>query len=338
MPCDLNENLAEMIGIILGDGGLYKPTKYDRYYRLQITLNGVDEAQYVYYVSDLMKSLFGIEPIHIDRPGEKTIDIRINSKSIVEFLINIGLKTGNKVKNLISVPKLIKKEKNWIETNYSDWCKKIKPLVIGCIKGLIDTDGSFYILHDNKKRYTSINISFTNASKPLVIDFKEMCESLDIHTSEIILSRDKNGRISFKILIQAKDQVYKFISIIHPNKWHFNRNTIGKELKKYGVGTSIKEAIQNVFKYKISNYTKERAEYLKQKYEELGSFKKIMQELKKKGEPTPYFETIPKQLKKLFNEIDYLETFGENGYQEWFKKNSGIIIDNQAEIKIELNI
>ena len=110
------------------------------------------------------------------------------------------------------------------------------------------------------------------------------------------------------------------------------------ELIKYGIGTTIREAIQNALKYKISHYTIENAEYYKQKYEELGSFKKIVQALEKRGEPVPFFETIPKQLKKLFKEKEYLKIFGEKGYQDWFNKNTRVIIDNQTLKIKQLNI
>ena len=51
-----NERLAEFIGIMLGDGHLYEKT-----YRIQISFNGIDEPNYLFYVKNLIKSIFNID-------------------------------------------------------------------------------------------------------------------------------------------------------------------------------------------------------------------------------------------------------------------------------------
>jgi hypothetical protein len=52
-----NEQLAEFITIMLGDGNLY-----ERLYRIQISFNGEEEKRYIEYVKQLMKSIFDIAP------------------------------------------------------------------------------------------------------------------------------------------------------------------------------------------------------------------------------------------------------------------------------------
>ena len=56
-----NEDLAEFISIILGDGGIYIPPVYNSY-TLTISLNGIDEKQYVDYVKRLIYRLYHIHP------------------------------------------------------------------------------------------------------------------------------------------------------------------------------------------------------------------------------------------------------------------------------------
>ena len=82
---------------------------------------------------------------------------------IYNSLISIGLKHGNKVKNQIGVPKIIKKNPQFLTP---------------CIKGLFDTDGSVWVGYRNK----SINLTFRNASFPLARDFIQMCNTLKIKT------------------------------------------------------------------------------------------------------------------------------------------------------------
>lgn len=320
-----NEELAEMVGIILGDGGLYiTPFKQ---YELEIALNGVDEYPYVQYVEVLMEKMFTIKPRRKwakDAEGatgdEKGIELIITNKSVVENLILKGLKTGNKVKNQVSVPSWIRKSPRWIKENREKWEKKFKLFVIVCLRGLTDTDGSIFINHQDGRAY--IYISFKSASKPLANDYKEMCKSLGFKTSSI--SEDKyekeGGEIgtSYIVTISSKENVKNFIEIIKPIKWKLKKMDIAKRLKEYGT------TIEDVFKYKYSRYSKEYAEHLKSLYEQLGIYAAIKKYLSGQGEPRPSKDTIVKYLKKLFKEKEYIKLFNEDGFQKWFNNNSRI--------------
>jgi len=92
-----NFDLAEFIGIMLGDGHLAK--KY-----LAVTLNGVDEKEYVNYVITLFKKIFIVEPFIHNPKNNKAIQIRSSYIGILEELRRLGLKTGNKVKHQVDVP------------------------------------------------------------------------------------------------------------------------------------------------------------------------------------------------------------------------------------------
>ena len=118
-----------------------------------IALNAVKEVQYIEYVDKLIQKLLNKKPRRYYFKGNGNCVLLIaGSKTIVNELIRIGLKSGDKIKNQVDVP-------NWIKDNmgYS----------IACIKGLIDTDGCIFI--DNRDR---IGISFTNKSKPLLTFFE----------------------------------------------------------------------------------------------------------------------------------------------------------------------
>jgi intein/homing endonuclease len=148
-----SESLAEMLGIILGDGRLrWDPT--GRHYQLDVILNWVEEKDYVLYVNDLMMRLFQYKPklsrqINEDGSIGKGIYLTIYSKKLVYELISLGLIPGNKVENQIIVPK---------------WIKECKSYMIACLKGLFDTDGSIFpVIKEG-----AIKMNFKNGSLSLV--------------------------------------------------------------------------------------------------------------------------------------------------------------------------
>jgi len=123
--------LAEFVGIMLGDGclGMYKCSS-DRQvriqYRVKITVNVVDDIRYVETrVCPLIRYLFHIQPLIRKRSGEKTVDILIFNKNLVEYLVkHVGLKLGPK-RDCAEIP-------NWV-LHYG--------LELHALRGLFDTDG-----------------------------------------------------------------------------------------------------------------------------------------------------------------------------------------------------
>ncbi len=224
-PCILleSEDLAELTGVLLGDGNISKD-----HYTISITLNQIEEPNYVNYIKNLIKSTLKQEPSVVDLLNNKAIQLRIYNTGIIEGLLSKGLKSGNKVKNQVGVPL---------------WIKKNHRFIIPCLKGLIDTDGSIYIA----RRENSIHINFKNNSKPLVEDFRDMCDTLQIRASKVhsgwTHSRGKRFR-HFKVSICAKEQAAKFIYIVNPMKWNFRLKKFKNFLKTQGL------SIEDVFKYK----------------------------------------------------------------------------------------
>ena len=94
-------------------------------------------------------------------------------------------------------------------------------------------------------------MNFKNNSKPLVADFKKMCEILDIRVSKIISGITNSFRGKkfeyFKIHIGAKDQVAKFLHLIKPMKWKFKYRKLEEVLKENG------STVENAFKYKLED-------------------------------------------------------------------------------------
>ncbi|TFG25849.1 MAG: hypothetical protein EU532_11225 [Promethearchaeota archaeon] len=220
-----DKKLAEIFGIILGDGNLSKNGN-----TITIKLNIIKEPRYVNYVMALSREIFKKNPNIQNLPNNQAIQLRINSKELVRKLVLLGLQKGDKVKNQVGVPE-------WIKIN-RDFCK-------GCLKGLLDTDGSIFPVISEK----TIKMNFKNNSKPLVNDFKYMCEILDIRVSKIIEGitdsfRDKKFKF-YKVHIGAKDQVAKFLYLVKPMKWEYRWRNINIIFKQKGL------SIEDAFKYKL---------------------------------------------------------------------------------------
>ena len=148
-----SEKLAELLGIIYGDGGI------NNAWQLVITLNSVSDSQYALYVQGLLESLFVIEVATRKRPGMNALVLVCSSRSLLDFLVSKGAVRGNKIAQRINIP-------NWINKKSS-----YKRAVV---RGLIDTDGCLYIhkhvTKSSSRVQNNIGLCFTNCSKDL-IDF-----------------------------------------------------------------------------------------------------------------------------------------------------------------------
>lgn len=113
--------LAELIGITLGDGNIYK---FRRCQRLTISCNS-SYADYTKHVSDLVGIVFKKEPSVLKRSKANCSDVRLYMQDIDKAL---GLPAGNKIKNSVEIP---------------EWIFDKKPYLIKCLKGLFETDGHY---------------------------------------------------------------------------------------------------------------------------------------------------------------------------------------------------
>ena len=141
--------LAELIGVILGDGGL------SGNHQLVISFNSKTDKEYSVFLGKILIKLFSIEYHVHSRKNCNGADIVVSSSNLVDFLLKQGLVAGNKVENQVDIP-------HWIydKVEYQK----------ACIRGLIDTDGSFYRhrYNSNGKNYNYLKLCFTSCSGPLL--------------------------------------------------------------------------------------------------------------------------------------------------------------------------
>ncbi len=164
-PKRISSELAEFIGILLGDGHIGKE-------QWSITVNSIVDKKYAEYIFGLTKKLFGFEPAFYKRKKMNAIVISGSGIKSIEYFHKLGLKTGNKVKLQVDVPEWIKLEKNYR---------------IAALRGLMDTDGGVF-LHRysvNGKEYIYKKICFSNRSVPLLYFVSNVLNELKL-TPKII--------------------------------------------------------------------------------------------------------------------------------------------------------
>lgn len=185
----LSEDLAEFIGIMLGDGTVSKN-------HIAVTLHALDDRSYSTHVILLVKHLFGVDPKVYDRKNRKAIAITVARKRLVEYLIHMGLPSGDKNKNGAKVP---------------DWILGNEQYAKACMRGLFDTDGTvFDHRYKSKSRlYVYKKISFSSASEQLRNDVHLMLQSFGITSCHSGTNVRIDSRASF-------EQYYKTVGFHNP--------------------------------------------------------------------------------------------------------------------------
>lgn len=195
-----SSELAELFGIILGDGGINSD------HQVVITLNKENDKKYIQFVSKLIRKIFGLLPAiykYRSPTCKKVVGVTINSTAVVEFLLRKGLKKGSKVRHQIDAP---------------DWIKNNIEFSKSCLRGLIDTDGGVYYHRHNSHGYRHFNIGlcFTNMSLPL-LNFVE-------NTLSFLRFNPKLSSNKTNIYLYRKLEVLNYIQEIgFSNPYHLKR-------------------------------------------------------------------------------------------------------------------
>ena len=191
---DHSVRLAELIGIILGDGGMTRR-------QIVITLHKIDDEQYSKYVADLIKKVFDIKPSLVYRKNTNVIDVIVSRTLAVNYLCKMGLSPGSKVREQVKVPSWISKSDNYRKA---------------CLRGLFDTDGCFYVDRHfiKNKLYFHSGMNFTNRSLPILGFFKESLEHLGFHPTQ---------KTRFAIFWRREKEIKRYLDKIgssNPKIWN----------------------------------------------------------------------------------------------------------------------
>lgn len=191
----LDENLAEFVGIMIGDGSMNQ-------YQVSIALSSVVDYEYAAYVENLIEELFAIKPKVAVREKNNCIVIAVSSVGLTEYLHNIGVVSGDKIKQGLNIP---------------EWIMNDKGLVLACIRGIFDTDGCiYYEKHIIKgKIYKYPRISIVSASFNLLESIHDVLDKLEMKP------KIRNNR---SVNIENRINIDKFFDIVGAkNPKHLSR-------------------------------------------------------------------------------------------------------------------
>jgi len=193
-------NLAEMMGIILGDGGLYTVSRGR--YKLVICFNK-KEMDYFYYVKNLFESFFeSYKFSKVEIPTENFLQ----NMSVFpgRYLISAGMKPGNKIKNKLVVP---------------EWIQGDTFFLSRFIRGFFDTDGCVYRKYDN---YLQIQIKL--GSEEMLTSVRDAFVALGFHPTKVQKEIHRKGFIGWKFYLCRQQEIHQFFSEIQPkNTKHLRR-------------------------------------------------------------------------------------------------------------------
>ena len=109
IPIKDSKEVAEFLGIMVGDGGI--DNRYLGRYEASVCCNLEEDYEYVLnYVIPLIFKLFNKSPSIKQKIKDNAIYTRIYSKAIVLYLMKKGLPKGKKVEAIIDINSLVSKE------------------------------------------------------------------------------------------------------------------------------------------------------------------------------------------------------------------------------------
>ncbi|MEI6304787.1 MAG: LAGLIDADG family homing endonuclease [Candidatus Taylorbacteria bacterium] len=176
-------DLAELIGVILGDGHL---RKYPRTDELSIFSNSTNEGIVRRY-SGLVERIFDMKPAETIHSGKKCIRIRIYQKFLQE---RIQIPYSPRGKLDIVVP---------------DWILGDISFIVRYLRGLYEAEGS-YSVHLPTSTY---KLFFSNRNMSMLSNVKILLEKLGFHPH---LSKDK-------VQVSRKEEVVKLLELIEFRKY-----------------------------------------------------------------------------------------------------------------------
>jgi len=176
-----NQHLAELIGVIWGDGNIFQ---FPRTEGLTIASNALNRG-FIKRYAKLMEKVFQKQP-YLSPPNRGCVKIRIYQKDISKRL---KIPVGNKGNVRVVLPR---------------WILRKREFMVACLRGLYEAEGYFSIHKPTstyKFAFTNKNIHLLRLVYKLVkeLGFNPLCEK-----NRIMLSRKKET-FKFKALIRFRD-------------------------------------------------------------------------------------------------------------------------------------
>lgn len=187
----MSKLLAEILGIMLGDGCLYKDSRNK--YQTIVTLH-LQEEQYAHYVKTIFKKFFEGYSFTIFKKKDH-LRIVNTSVHVGSELIKAGFLSGDKISNNLTVP-------SWVFSN--------KQFQMSLLRGLFDTDGCIY-----RKYAHYLQIQFKFANKYLITDSRRILINLGFHPTKI-QKEVCRGKLAWKFYLSRQNEILLFFEKVLP--------------------------------------------------------------------------------------------------------------------------
>lgn len=199
LPTEPSPELAELIGILAGDGCVASYGTGDNY-RISVAGHIKDDFLYLQYVAVLLKNLFNADFKLRIRETNSCIYLDKRSQGISQFLASIGY---GKVQCIMKIPDWI-----WDEDNFT----------AAFIRGLFDTDGSLCLKrnHGKYKFYPVIDITSKDESIIRKLAKWAKCRDVSNHIGHYSYRDKRTNKIysKFRLQISGYNNCQKWISLI----------------------------------------------------------------------------------------------------------------------------
>jgi len=186
---DLDESLAHIIGLWIGDGF---SNKYLRYYLTQFVGHKTELKYYREIVCNYLKEKLGLNPIIKEYERKNFIRINIYSKAFFDLITKkFNLSPGRKSLTVL-IPEVIRNSK--------------RKILLSCIAGIYDAEGCVFF--DKRKNYSKpyprIDIHMLNLGI-----LEQIKEALD--EEGIVCSFANIGNKNSRVLVYGERNIKKFL-------------------------------------------------------------------------------------------------------------------------------
>lgn len=180
-----SDKLAEFVGILIGDGGVTT-------YQVGISLGSETDGQFLDYVVNLIQGLFCYAPGITKRKDSNCYVVVISSKTIVDYMVSLGINRGDKLRAGLDIPE-------WIMHN-PEYLKR-------CIRGVMDTDGCIFAERHRYKqhRYEYPRLTIVSHSPALRKSIAEGLRELGFHP------KIRNNR---SVHLEDREEIVRYFKVI----------------------------------------------------------------------------------------------------------------------------
>lgn len=223
LPKRLTKELAEFMGIVMGDGYIRCKNvinkKSHRILQSDLKISGnLKEIEYHRHIIQLFSRLFNIIPYYKRAKGSNEVIVQVHSKGIVEFCNKICGLPANKKHDIASIPSIIKQSS--------------EEMRIAFLRGLADTDFTLTFRNRIGKGHIYPIIKAGFKSKKLVEDLEEAFSRLGLRYCTYYNDKREDKRfgpvIMHNIYLNGEKNLRKWLRIIG-----FSNSKFHRKIKKW---------------------------------------------------------------------------------------------------------